>query len=219
METSLHQQLKLHYAGEAANTEVVMGDYRIDAVRDDELIEVQCASLSAINRKIAKLVKDNTVRVVKPVTIRTRIAKKKSAKAQVHQRRYSPKRGDVLDVFDDLIYFTRVFPHRNLILELVLVDVQQVRVPSRRRRSWQNDYCVVDVQLEKIHRSITLRKASQLFDLIGLNKDQDSFTTIDIAQATGQPRWMAQKIAYVLKHTNAITQVGRKKQGIIYRAA
>ena len=97
--------------------------------------------------------------------------------------------------------------------------MQQVRVPSRRRRKWQNDYRVVDVQLEKIHRSITLRKASQLFDLIGLNKDQDSFTTIDIAQATGQPRWMAQKIAYVLKHTNAITQVGRKKQGIIYRAA
>ena len=31
--------------------------------------------------------------------------------------------------------------------------------------------------------------------------------------------WFAQKIAYVLKHTRAIEQVGRNKSGIIYRAA
>ena len=82
METSLHQQLKLHYAGDASQTEVVVGRYRIDAVRGDELIEVQCASLSAIKAKINALLHRHTVRVVKPVVLRTRIAKKKTPKGK-----------------------------------------------------------------------------------------------------------------------------------------
>jgi len=48
METSLHQQLKAHYASSSDQIEVAIGAYRIDVVRDSELIEIQCASLSAI---------------------------------------------------------------------------------------------------------------------------------------------------------------------------
>ena len=219
METSLHQHLKMHYAGDQTCTEVRMGAYRIDAVRDDELIEIQCASLSAIRTKIHALLKRHIVRVVKPVVLRTRIAKKKTAKGKVVSRRMSPKRGDVLDLFEDLIYFTRVFPHENLVLEVALVHVEQIRVPRRGRRRWrQRDYTIQDVGLEKFDSSIELRSASDLLDLIDLNVDRD-FNTSDIAAATGRPLWFAQKIAYVLKHTSAIEAVGRKRTGILYRAA
>ena len=51
MESSLHQQLKEHYA-DTGKTEVRLGDYRIDAIRDGELIEIQCASLSAIRKSV-----------------------------------------------------------------------------------------------------------------------------------------------------------------------
>ena len=57
METTLHQQLKRCYAQDDDSTEVVLGQYRIDAIRDDELIEVQCASLSAIRDKCRNLLK------------------------------------------------------------------------------------------------------------------------------------------------------------------
>lgn len=220
METSLHQQLKLHYAPDASQTEVVLGRYRIDAVRDDELIEVQCASLSAIKTKINTLLDRHTVRVVKPIILRTRIAKKKSPKGEITSRRMSPKRGDPLDVFEDLIYFTSVFPHDNLILELALIHVQQIRIPSRRyRRRWQKDYQVADVQLEQIESTVELRSAADLRSLVGIDPKADSFTTEDIASVTGRPRWFAQKIAYVLKHTKAIEPIGRTRAGIIYRAA
>ncbi|KAA5545480.1 hypothetical protein FYK55_07480 [Roseiconus nitratireducens] len=220
METSLHQQLKLHYAGDVARTEVVLGPYRIDAIRDDELIEVQCASLAAIRTKIQSLLKRHTVRIIKPLVMRTRIAKRKTAKGKITSRRMSPKRGDLLDLFDDLIYFTRVFPHENLTLELVLVQVEQVRVPCRRRRRrWQKDYRVQDVRLETIESTVQLRTAGDLLDLVGMKDHCGEFTTEDIAAVTGRPRWYAQKIAYVLKHTAAIEAVARKRTGIIYRAA
>ena len=41
METTLHQQLKRCYAQDEDSTEVVLGRYRIDAIRDGELISYQ----------------------------------------------------------------------------------------------------------------------------------------------------------------------------------
>lgn len=220
METSLHQQLKLHYASDVSKTEVVVGSYRIDAIRDDELIEVQCASLSAIKPKIRALVKRHQVRVVKPVVYRTRIAKKKRSNGKVTSRRMSPKRGDVLELFDDLIYFTSVFPHDNLVLEVAMVNVEQTRVPAgKKRRRWGKDYRVQDVSLEEVCSTLELRTARDLYNLVGMKAVEQSFTTKQIAEATGRPRWFAQKIAYVLKHTAAIEAVGRDRSGIIYRAA
>jgi len=123
METTLHHQLKQHYAPDGLNTEVALGRYRIDAVRDDELIEVQCASLSAIRDKCRDLLQRHPLRVVKPVVMRTRIAKIKKPGGPVTSRRLSPKRGNPLDIFEELIYFTRVFPHDNLTIEPELRDL------------------------------------------------------------------------------------------------
>ncbi len=217
METSLHQHLKLHYASDEDQTEVVVGKFRIDAIRNDELIEVQCASLSAIGTKVSALLKRHKVRVVKPIVLRTRIAKKKTAKGAIVSRRLSPKRGEPLDLFEDLIYFTRVFPHHNLVLEVAFVHVEQIRVPRRARRWRQKEYRVQDVGLEKIESTMELRTATDLFDLVGMTADKD-FNTSDIARVTGRPRWFAQKIAYVLRNTAAVEAIGRDKAGIIYRA-
>ena len=221
METSLHQQLKQCYAQEDGNTEVVMGNYRIDAIRDDELIEVQCASLSAIRDKCQNLLKRHQLRVVKPIVLRTRIAKAKTAESAITSRRMSPKRGSILDLFDELIYFTRVFPHKNLTLEVPLIHVEQLRIPDKRkrRRRWHKEHKVVDVKLESIESTQEFREAADLLKLIDLPDSVDDFNTVDLAEAIDRPRWNAQHIAYVLRKTGAIEQTSRKRTGIIYRRA
>src|SRR5271165_5263931 len=67
METSLHRDLKRLYAGEAAQCEVRLGRYRIDAIAEGELIEVQHGPLAAIRDKVRKLLTEHHVRVVKPI--------------------------------------------------------------------------------------------------------------------------------------------------------
>ncbi|QDV63711.1 hypothetical protein [Crateriforma conspicua] len=222
METTLHRQLKELYAGSPHEIEMRIGRYRIDALRGDELIEVQCASLSAIGRKIADLVKRHRVRVVKPVVHRTRILKSKKKDGPITSRRLSPKKGGPLDLFEDLIYFTRLFPHPNLVIEAPCVDVQQLRIPTkgrRRRRRWNTDYDVADVMLESIGESIELRDRDDLLALVGLPSDGQTFDTADLAKRIDRPRWVAQKIAYVLRQTGAIEAHGRKRSGILYKAA
>ncbi|QDT11359.1 hypothetical protein [Planctomycetes bacterium K23_9] len=217
METSLHQQLKRCYAGTEANTEVTMGKYRIDAVRDDELIEVQCASLSAIRDKSQKLLKRHKLRVVKPVISRTRIIKVNSKAGPVVSRRMSPKRGCVMELFEELIYFTRVFPHPNLTLEVPMVCVEQTRMPRKgRRRRRQPNYKVVDTSLDSISETFEFREPADLLALIPWKRRPESFDTADIARAIDRPRWVAQQIAYVLRHTGAINEVSRRRSGIVY---
>ena len=221
METTLHQQLKQSYAQNDSQTEVTLGAYRIDAVRDDELIEIQCASLSAIRAKCQTLLKRHRLRVVKPVVMRTRIAKIKRAGGKITSRRMSPKRGNVLDVFEELIYFTRVFPHKNLTIEIPLVHIEQVRSPARgrRRRSWHKNYQVKDTRLEAIESSVEIKEPTDLLDLIELPKDAPSFNTADLANWTNLPRWKTQQIAYVLRKTGAVEVANRNRHGIVYRRA
>lgn len=220
METSLHQQLKQCYAADAASTEVTIGSYRIDAIRDHELIEIQCASLGAIRRKCTDLLRQHTLRVVKPVISRTRIVKLKKAGGTVVSRRMSPSRGSGLDAFEELIYFTRVFPHPNLIIEIAMVNVEQVRVPAKRRRRWHQDYRVQDTRLEEITEQYELRCPTDLLKLVGWPSDDAPLNTLELAETLERPRWFAQKVAYVLHHTGAIEAVSRNRTGVVYcRAA
>ena len=220
METTLHQQLKRCYAQDENSTEVVLGKYRIDAIRDEELIEVQCASLSAIRDKCRSLLKQHQLRVVKPVVMRTRIAKAKKAGGPITSRRLSPKRGNLLELFDELIYFTRVFPHPNLVIEVPLIEVEQLRLPNKqRRRRWHKDFKVADVRLETIQRSLELRTPSDLLSLLEIPETMGNFNTAQLATLIDRPRWHAQQIAYVRRKTGAIDPKGRDRSGIIYQRA
>ncbi|MAI70288.1 MAG: hypothetical protein CMM01_05185 [Rhodopirellula sp.] len=220
METTLHQQLKRCYAQDDDSTEVVLGQYRIDAIRDDELIEVQCASLSAIREKCHNLLKRHQLRVVKPVVVRTRIAKAQKHGGPVTSRRLSPKRGNLLELFDELIYFTRVFPHPNLVIEVPLIEIEQLRLPGKKRqRRWHKDFKVGDVRLETIQRSVELRTPADLLALLNIPPTIESFNTADLAKIIDRPRWHAQQIAYVLRKTGAINSKGRNRRGIIYQRA
>ena len=219
METTLHRQLKQHYAASDSETEVVVGSYRIDAVRDRELIEVQCASLSAIRAKAHRLLEHHRLRIVKPVVLRTRIRRIRTPGGQVTSCRLSPKRGNILDIFDDLIYFTRVFPHPNLVLEVPMVHACQTRVPPKRRCRRAADYDVHDVELESIDHRYDFRRPADLLSVIPWPRQREPVSTEDLARAIDRPRWYAQKAAYVLRHVGAIEPHSRTRAGILYRPA
>ncbi|MBN2581312.1 MAG: hypothetical protein JXB10_20190, partial [Pirellulales bacterium] len=118
METTLHQDLKRLYGGRDVRYEVTLGNHRIDVVSSGRLIEIQLASLAAVRDKVRTLVRDYRVVVVKPIVVQKTLVKRKSRQGSIGSRRLSPRRGIILDIFKELIHFTRVFPHRRLTLEV-----------------------------------------------------------------------------------------------------
>src|SRR6266481_5436648 len=100
METTLHRQLKEHYSAAVGG----LVEQRVGRYRIDVVI----------GRELVEI----------------QLASLSAIRGKVVARRRSPKQGTVLDVFEELVHFTRVFPHRRLTLEVVLVEIEEWRVPG-----------------------------------------------------------------------------------------
>jgi hypothetical protein len=217
METTLHRDLKTLYGGEDVQFEVPLGPHRIDVVSGGRLVEIQVASLAAIRDKIRILLKEHRVVVVKPIIVRKTLVKRVKEDGPVGSRRLSPKRGTILDLFDELVHFSRVFPHHRLTLEVPLIDVEEWRYPGHgRRRRWrQNDYQVEDQKLIAVHQTHCFRTAADLARLITCPLPRP-FHTGQLAESLGVDRWIAQRIAYCLRQTHAVREVGKQGNARLY---
>ncbi len=218
METSLHRQLKEHYAADVTLREVTLAGYRIDAIQGKRLIEIQHGSLAAIRDKIAALLVKHTVTIVKPIVATKQLVKLDKPGGSEISRRLSPKRGGVVDLFDELVYFTRVFPHKRLTLEVVLVEIEELRYPGhgRRRRRRENDFQIADQRLLRI---VEVRQFRTLGDLRRLLPRElpTTFHTGHLATTMKIPRGIAQRIAYCLRETGGVRVVGKEGNAILYR--
>jgi hypothetical protein len=218
METSLHRDLKTLYAGKDAQFEVTLGDYRIDVVSEGRLVEIQHGSLGAIRDKVRELLKDHQVLVVKPIVVRKLLVKREAKDGPVVHRRLSPKQGRLLDLFDDLVHFTQVFPHPRLALDVPLVDVEEWRYPGHgRRRRWRlNDHQVEDQKLLHVHAVHHLQTAADLANMISCSLPHE-FHTGNLAESLAIRRWIAQRIAYCLRNMGAVEQIGKRGNAWLYR--
>lgn len=215
METSLHRQLKEFYCTDARRREVQVDGFRIDAVCDGTLVEIQQASLAALRKKVSALLERHAVIVVKPLAAHKLILKRSRARGSVVTRRSSPKRETLLSVFHELVYFLDVFPHPRLTLEVLLTGQEEVRLPKKSRRWRAKDYRVEDRRLVEIFSRHILRSAADLAALLPEGLPEE-FTTADIARQAGIPRWLAQKMTYCLRRVQAVESRGKRGNSGLY---
>lgn len=216
METSLHRELKALYSPDASRREVALDGFRIDAIDDGRLIEIQYGSLAALRDKIRRLLAAHEVHVVKPLAARKYLVTRKRKRGPIVSARWSPSRETIYDLFLDLVHFTGVFPHARLTLEVVLTEQEEHRLPARKRRWNGKNYRVEDRCLRSIAGRVVLRTAADLAALIPAAVPGE-FTTAELAEAAGIPRWLAQKMAYCLRKTGAVDVAGKRRHAILYR--
>jgi hypothetical protein len=211
MESTLHRQLKERLGPErGGRAEVRVGEYRVDAIdAEGRLIEVQAGPLGALKSKLGRLLGEHEVRVIKPVVLERRIVRRDRADGPDRSSRRSPKRGAMLDVFDELVGLARLFPHPNLTIEVVGVSIDEVRVASR--CGWR----AVDRRLIEVVTTATLRNASDLWSLVP-DIFEGPFTTLDCARRLGRPIAFAQRLTYCLRHAGAVEERGFVRRRRLY---
>jgi hypothetical protein len=215
METSLHRALKDRYAaGLADRREVSVAGFRIDAIdQTGRFVEIQSGALGPLCTKLQRLLPQHRLRIVKPVVLSRRLVQASSRGGSVISVRRSPKRGTLVDIFDDLIGLVRIFPHVNLDIEVLGVTIDEVRIRRRRRPG----YSVADRRLSEIRETATLATAGDLWGLLPPEcYDRDPFTTVELATRLGKPVWFAQRVAYCLRKTGAARVAGKKGNRIVY---
>jgi hypothetical protein len=215
VETSLHRELKEFYCDDDAGREVSVRGYRIDAIVEGALIEIQQASLAALRAKTRALLETHDVVVVKPLSALKTILRLKRRNGPVASRRTSPRHETIHDIFQDLVHFVNVFPHPRLTLEVLLTEQEETRVPKRKRWFRSKDYTVADRRLVAVRSRHVFRTAADLSQLLPDGLGQQ-FTTAEIARLLEIPRWLAQKMAYCLRQTGAITIAGKRGNAVLY---
>ncbi|NIA15351.1 MAG: hypothetical protein GWP08_14875 [Nitrospiraceae bacterium] len=216
-EKDLHAALKQWYAEPGDEFEVPVAGSLIDIVRGDLLIEIQTRNFAAMKRKLKKLLADHRVRLVHPIPFEKWIVRLSDDKQEVLGRRKSPKRGCFEDVFDELMRIPHLMTNPNFTLEILLIREEEVRCRDGSARAWRKRGWVTQERrlLEVVARR-TFETPADLLDFVG-NEVADPFTTADLAQATGRPRWQAQRMAYCLRAMDVIEMVDKQGNAIVYK--
>jgi len=214
--TALHTQLKSHYVAAEGRHEIVVDQYRIDAIdKRGRLIEIQCAGLAAIRNKIPQLLENHQVIVVKPLAARKKITTLHRLGGDVVSSRFSPKRQTLSHLFVELVHFA-AFPHPRLRLDVLLTEQEEIRVPPTARSSWKKKYSVAERTLVSVQQQVQLRTAADLWKALDIQLPAE-FTTEDLGSAAGMPRWLAQKAAWCFRRMEFFSVCGKQGNAITYR--
>jgi hypothetical protein len=222
-ESSLHRALKERYAGDACAasprsgraTEVTIDRFRIDVVREGELIEIQTRSFSSIRRKLCALLDSHPVRLVYPIPCEKWVVHVEPNGNRI-KRRKSPRRGSLIHLFDELVSFPQLMVHPNLSLEVLLTREEEIRCADG-RGSWRRKGCsIVDRRLIEVIAEVTFAQPVDFLRLLpeGL---PDPFSSRDLAMAMRQTVAFARRVTYCLREMQAIRLCGRRGRTYLYQ--
>ena len=214
-ESSLHKYLKFQYS-DTGKTEISVGDYVCDGQnKKGELIEVQTGSFGPLKEKINTISKKKKIRIIYPVIIRKHI-ELYDTDGKLMRKKKSPKKGNIWDIFDALIYAPDLCLARNVTLELALLDIVEKRVNDG-KGSWKRKGITIEDKIPLcLHESIILKKPGDYFHFIPFEKDAE-FTVKDLGEKAGIPLHLANKCIYVLKKSGLIEKTGKQGRAFLYK--
>ena len=214
-EKPLHAALKEWYAQPGDRFEVAVDGYVVDIVRGDFLIEIQTRNFSAAKAKLSDLASSHPVRLVYPIASEKWLVKlPKDGNGQL-TRRKSPKRGSIEDLFAELVSVARMASYQTLSFEILFTREEEVRRHDEKRAWRRRGWVTVERRLLEV---VGRRRFDSPGDFSALvpRTLREPFTTMDLAQALGRPRRLAQKMAYCLREMGEIQSVGHRGRAVLY---
>ncbi|NMB01151.1 MAG: Rrf2 family transcriptional regulator, partial [Firmicutes bacterium] len=189
--------------------------FLIDLIQPHRLVEVQTANFSAIKRKLSRLLENHHVHLVHPITSKRQILKVAPETGELLSSRKSPKKGDIYDLFSELIRIPELILHPHLTVEAVLVIDEEIRcadgLGSWRRRG----VSIVDRRLVEVVGTQVFHSAQDYLAMLpkGL---PDPFVNKELAQLANIPVTKARKVTYTLKHSGLLREVGKSGNEILH---
>jgi hypothetical protein len=209
-EGSLHAALKAIYARPGDLVEEAVEGFVVDVVRPDELVEVQTGSFASAARKLRILVDRHRIVLVYPIATERWLVRV-DGDGVVTDRRRSPKRGSVLDLFEELVAFPELVAHPNFRLELVMIREEELRgpIPTGARFRYPRQWWRLDRRLLDVVETIRVDSAADLLGLLPAGLP-DPFTSADILAGGARSKRIAGRAAYCLTRSGAISVVGKQ---------
>ena len=208
-ERSLHRAIKQWYTRPGDVLEATVDGYVVDILRGELVIEIQTGSFSSVAGKLRDLVRSHEVLLVYPIAREKWIVKVAQPDGSRMSRRKSPKRGRLLNLFDELVYVSDVADHDNFGLEVLLTREEELTCDDGRGSWRRRGISVVDRELIEVVEGMRFNGCRDYLRLLpdGLT---ESFTNRVLAEAAGVRVGTARKMTYCLRRMGGIRQVAKK---------
>ncbi len=210
-EGHLHATLKALCCEPGARCESVVEGLIVDVVNPGGLVEVQTGGFTRMRAKLERLLPGHPVRVVLPIPgekVIVKVEENESGRRELSRRR-SPRRGHLLEAFRELVSIAPLLLHEHLTLELVLTREEEIRAhqPGKawRRKGW----VVRERRLVEVLERRRLSGAEGWAALLPF-AGGETFTSTELGEALGQPRWLAGKMVYTLHRAGLLERLGKR---------
>lgn len=214
-ETSLHFSLKEWYTQAGDRQEVPVDGFLVDVVSGGLLIEIQTRSFSKIKPKLTSLLERHPIRLVHPIAKEKWIVRMPAEGEQPIDRRKSPKRGRLEDLFIELVRIPHLINHPNLSLEVLLTREEEVRRDDGRGSWRRKGWSIADRRLIEVLERFTLAAPNDFHVFLPSSLPQP-FTSKDLALALKIPAYLARKISYCLRVMEVIDIDGKQSRAWLY---
>lgn len=213
-EKSLHAGIKQWYGRLHDQYELPIDGYIVDIVRGETLIEIQTRQLGAMKHKLTALLPNHPIRLLHPIAQEKWIVRQ-TAENQPISRRKSPKQGQLIDVFAELLRIPTLLLHPNLTVEILLTQEEEIwrddQQGSWRRKRWS----LADRKLLGVVDQVVLAETADFLALLPPNLP-DPFTNRHLAEALVCPPTKALKMSYTLRQMGLLQVVGKQGKLLLH---
>ena len=214
-EYSLHAEIKERYSVLGGEVEVKVDDFIVDVLKDGLLIEVQTRNLSAIKKKLGKLLLTNQVRLVYPIS-KVKWIVYESNRGEFIKKRKSPKRQKTVELFIELVHLSDLINDKNFSFEVLLIEEEELRCDDGKGSWRRRGISIKDRKLLKILDRIVFEDRTDFLKILPDNLGM-SFTNKVLAKELGISIRLAQKITYCLRKMNVLIIDGKTKRELLFR--
>ena len=157
---------------------------------------------------------DKKVRLVYP------IAKLKwityvSKEGNVLNRRKSPKRGKLVDLFYELVHLSYLVKHSNFSFEVLLIEEEEVRCNDGNGSWRRRGVSIKDRKLLTVSDRVIFEDSQGFLRFLPFDIGE-SFTNKLLMKKLGVTISLAQKITYCLRKMNLISIIGKKRKELVF---
>jgi len=217
-ESSLHSLIREWCSVPGDRFEVMVGDFVVDIVRDGLLIEIQTKNFSSIRKKLRSLVENNNVRLVYPIPKAKTIVRVGISGNEVIGRRRSPKKGRLIDLFDELVSIPDLIGEERFTMDVLMIEEEEVRCDDGKGSWRRRGVSIKDRKLVNVVERVTFRNKEDFLSFLPSDLRQP-FTNKILAKSIGISVNQAQKMTYCLRKMGAIKEVRKKGNELLFEIA
>ncbi len=212
----LHSEIKRIYSLPGDVFEARLDNYVVDILRGELIIEIQTKNFSAIKEKLWTLIKTHQIRVVYPVSENkwiSYIAKDNTT----FNRRKSPRRGKLTDLFRELVRIPNMLGQENFSLEVLFIDEEEIRCNDGKGSWRRRGASIKERRLVKVNDRILFQNKRDYLKIF--NNLNEFFTNKELAKSIKIPVWTARQITYCLRKSGIVRVTGKKARELLFQKA